>query len=163
MIPLASLTELQGKEGDQDVTLTFKVGTDATDSNVIQLADAAARDELLDALQDRLGPGWERTRGPVGRLSAGMLPFIATVIAGGLSWLMYNEAQLIAAGEHLKAVGKTAKTRAFSGAMHWVEGQIGETGVLIVGGVVFLLCAAALLNAVLRPAILITVRPKANP
>jgi hypothetical protein len=157
-IPLATLTELEGEEGDQDLTLTFRVGAGSTESNTIQLATAAARDELLDALQSRLGPEWARERRPVGRFSAGKWPFIASLAIGGLTWFMHYEAQLIASGEHLKPAGRRPRTRAVGEVMHWVEGKIGATGVLIVGGALLALCVAWLLAAVLRPPVRITLR-----
>jgi hypothetical protein len=164
VIPLSALTELQGEEGSQDMTLTFHAAGGAAECDEIQLADSAGRDELLDALERRLGPDWVRERKPLGRFSAGRAPFVITLVAVGLTFVMYNEAGHIAAGEQLKAVGKKAKTRMFSGLMHWVEGEIGETGVLILGGVLSVLCAAWLLNAVLRPAIWISIkRTKVGP
>jgi hypothetical protein len=159
MIPLATLTELQGDEGGQDLTVTFKVG-DSTESNAIQLATAAERDELFDALQSRLGPEWIRVRATSGRFSSAILPLLITAMAGVVTWAMYHEASRIAAGEHLEALGKRAKDRAFSEVMHWVEGAIGEVGVLIVGGLVCVICAAWLLNSILWPTTSITIRPK---
>jgi hypothetical protein len=72
---------------------------------------------------------------------------------------MYAEAQEIAAGKRLKPVGTRAKTKLLSQVMHWVEGLIGATGVLILGGVLASLCLVWLVYAVARPPIRVTAHP----
>jgi hypothetical protein len=158
-IPLARIAQLQGDEGDRDLSITYKQGEGKTDSVTITLADRAKRDELLDALRHRLGPTWTCDRQRVGRLSASWWPLGVTAGIAFVTWIMYAEAQQIAAGKQLKPVGGRAKTKLISQVMHWVEGLIGATGVLILGGVLASLGIVWLVYAVARPPVRVTVRP----
>jgi hypothetical protein len=158
-IPLTAIAQLQGEESDCDLSIMFKKGEGKTDSVTVTLADCAKRDELLAALRDRLGPTWVCERQPVSRLSASLWPLGVTAFVTLVSWFMYTEAQAIAAGRHLKPTGHDAKSKLASEVMHWVEGLIGATGVLILGGVLAGLAILWLVYAVARPRIRVTVRP----
>ncbi len=158
-MPLATMAKLQGQEGDHDLTITYKQGEGTTDSVTVTLTDSSKRDELLAALQERLGPSWTCQRQQVSRLSASLWPLGVTAGIVLVTWFMYTEAQEIAAGEHLKPFGR-GKAKLVTWVMHWVEGLIGASGVLIVGALLATLCLVWLGYAVARPAIRVTVRPE---
>jgi hypothetical protein len=160
IIPLRTITQLEGDEGDNLLNVAFKQGEGKSDSVDISLVDGSQRDEVLDALRVCLGSDWECERRREGRLSASGLPLFVTAVAAVLTWEMYDEAQRITAGEHLKVVGGNARTKIFSFVMHWVEGHVGVTGVLILGGLLVTLGLWWLVYAVTHPSIRITVRPR---
>jgi hypothetical protein len=139
MIPLANILQLEGNDGSCDLSIQFKQGEDSTDAASLTLADCAKRDELVEAIRERLGTNWERRGQRSGRLAAAVLPASLTAIMCIFTWAIHNEAQRIAEGEHLKAVGRKATSKLLSEALHWIEGVIGATGVLIVGGLLILL------------------------
>jgi hypothetical protein len=156
-IPLATMAELQGEEGDPDLTITYQQGEGTTGSVTVTLADSSKRDELLAALQECLGPTWKCQRQQVSRLSASAWPLGVTAAVVLVTWFMYTEAQAIAVGEHLKPVGR-GKAKLVTAVMHWVEGLIGASGVLLLGALLATLCLVWFGYAVTRPPIRITVR-----
>jgi hypothetical protein len=157
-IPLAEVTQLQGEEGASDLSITYKKGKVTTDSVTVTLLDVSRRDDLLAALQDRLGPAWTCERRRVSRLSACRWPLGVTIGVVLLTWLMYGEAEALAAGRHPNVGGQKDVIRLLREAMLWVEGLIGSTGVLIVGGVLVSLSIGWLVYAVYRRPTRITVR-----
>jgi hypothetical protein len=159
-IPLKTITQLQGNQGDNDLSITYMQGESQTESVTITLADNTKRDQLLAALKARLGPEWESEERPVSRWSACRWPLSLTVVATVVAWVMYDQAKRVAAGEHLRLVGRNGSTKLFSAPMHWVEGFIGVTGVLILGGLLIALCLLWVLIAVAGPPVRFTVRPK---
>jgi hypothetical protein len=76
-----------------------------------------------------------------------------------LTWVMYSEAEQIAAGRNLKPVGRTGKVKVASGIMHWIEGLIGPTGVLIVGGILMGLLVLVFLAYMMSPPVRIVIEP----
>ena len=161
-IPLAAIAQLQGDEGDNDLIVTFKQGEVHTDSVTITLADTAKRDELLDALVCHLGTGWVRERQPMSRLTASMWPIGVAAFFCLMTYFMYDEAQQIAKGQQLHPFGRKLPTILFSVVAHWVEGLIGSTGVLIIGGLAVAGCLLWLVSRVTHPPVRITMKPNAS-
>jgi hypothetical protein len=143
--------------GDKDLILTYTQGEHQRDSVTITLADATQRDELLRVLTKQLGPGWKRRRKRSSPLSSVLWPLGTAAFVCLLTWIMYGEAQQIAAGKQLKAVG-FGRRRLFSMMLHWIEGLIGSTGVLILGGILVAGCLLWLAAAIALPSTRITVR-----
>src|SRR5579871_650838 len=110
-IPLTAIVQLQGDEGDSDLSITYKGGVGTTDSVTLTMTDSSSRDELLEALREHLGPGWKCEREQASRLSAALWPIGVTAGIALLTWFMYGEAKEIAAGEHLKPLGRKAKSK----------------------------------------------------
>jgi hypothetical protein len=117
-IPLAMIEQLQGDKGESDLSVTYKQGEGHTHSVTITLADSEKRDQLLDALRVYLGPTWTCERQRVSRLSASLWPLGLTALIALVTWVMYTEAQAIAAGRHLNPVAVRAKTSRISETMH---------------------------------------------
>jgi hypothetical protein len=159
-IPLTAITQLQGDEGDIELTVTYKQGLSKTESVTIRLAKSIKRDELLNALTNSLGPGWQRDRNRTSRLRAVLWPLGALALVSFVPWFMYDEAQLIAAGRHLEAHALNRRARGMQIVMHWIEGLIGATGVLILGGLLACGCLVWFCTALGSPPVRITLRPK---
>lgn len=161
-IPLSALTLVQGDKDNNDLTVTFHQGDSATDSVTISLPDPAQRDELLGALAQRLGPGWERDDRQRSRFANIWWPLGAVVFCSVLTWWTYGEAQEIAAGHQLKEP-RRVKARIIMAILHWLEGQIGATGMLIAGGLLIAGCLLWLVAAVAVPPVRITIKPTSQP
>jgi hypothetical protein len=160
-IPLARITQLQGDEGDSEVTVTYKQGESQTGEVTITFADRSTCDQFRNALANRLGSGWQWERRQIGRLSLSLWPLVTTAVVAVVTGFMYFEAHRIAAGEHLKSpFGDNARLKLVSLVMHWVEGLIGTTGVLILGGLLLTLCIVWWVYEVAHPPVRITVRPQ---
>lgn len=132
-IPFAALDSVTGTVGDSDLEVHFTQGNSKAEPVTLTLSDTGQRDQFLENLVQRLGPTWQREEKPGNRLYEAMWPAIFTTGAVLLTWFMYGEAQEIAAGRQLP-VGGRAKTRLIGMVMHYVEGLIGTTGVLLLGG-----------------------------
>jgi hypothetical protein len=158
-IPLTKITCLSAEEGEAELSLFYQ----QTDTNTIQLevsfADNAQRDEFINKLRDRLGPAWTSVRQQGSRFWACLVPLGALIFMAVITWFMYGEAEDIAAGKHLKERG-SGKAKLFSMVMHWVEGLIGSTGVLIVNGLIAVLFLIYLVSVLKSPPIYNVVLPK---
>ncbi len=93
VIPLAVVTRLEGSQDGADFTVHFRESDEKTAKAAVTLKDRESRDELLDAVQRRLGPGWERIEGREGvaTILLGLLGVLA--IGALLTWLAHDEAQ----------------------------------------------------------------------
>ena len=136
-LPVVGIGAVGGRE-----TVACKQGESNTESATITLADSHKRDELLNALTNALGPGWQRDRQRASRLRTALWPLGTLAVVSVLTWTMYGEAQLIATGRHMDVHAHSRRQRALLGIMHWVEGLIGATGVLILGGLLACVCLA---------------------
>jgi hypothetical protein len=159
-IPLETIAQLQGEDGDSDLSITYQQGEGQTASVTITLADWAQREELLEALRERLGPTWTSERRPASRRSAPWWLLGVTACLALVTWFMYTEAQAIAAGRQLKPIRGDVKTKLTREVMREVEEWTGATGVLILGGGLASLCMLRLAYAVARPPAQVIVRPE---
>jgi hypothetical protein len=157
-IPLAIILQLEGEEGGDDLTVTYKLAEDKKLSVTINLVDGAQRDEFLDALMARLGPFWIRETRSVGRWKGILWPLGIAGLIGFFTWIMYQEAQRMAAGEQLK-VGR-GRQKIIREVMHWVEGELGPDGVLIAGVVFGTLAILWFLIALVKPPMRVVVKPR---
>jgi hypothetical protein len=162
-IPVTLITQLQAETGGNELIVTYKQSESKADSVTITLADETKRNELLGVLTDYLGTDWQREERRASRLSQGLWPLGATAAVALLTWVMHGEALRIAAGEHLKTPNGSAKRRLVSYVMHWVEGLIGPTGILVLGGLLGAVCLGWFVLAVTRPPLQITIRPRPVP
>ena len=95
-IPLAIITQLDGDEDGSNLSVTYKQA-EAENSVWVCLAESANRDELIEALVNRLGPTWASERKPeYAGLWASLI--IAAIIAFFTS-CTYSDALDIAAGK----------------------------------------------------------------
>ena len=154
-IPLQRVTRVERAEDAAELTITYGLN-----GATVTLADASRRDELIDVLAERLGPAWERERRPPARLKAGLWPLGATALLVFFTWVMYGEAQKIAAGQRPPAAGGPGRVRALRMVMRWLEGALGPTGVLAAGAVLVLLALTWLAWRVTRPTVTIALRPR---
>jgi hypothetical protein len=160
VIPLSSLVGAGGDEDSAQLTVTFRTGLSKQESRAITFVEKAERDEFVTALVDALGPGWWRRRTPMSRCTAGFWTLGPTAVVALITWGLHAEAALIAQGNPPVNWGKNGKLKLLASIAHWVEQQLGPTGVLIAGGtlvVVGLLLFALVLaeppmNIVVEPA-----------
>jgi hypothetical protein len=142
--------------------VTYKLSDTKTETATFQLAERKDWDELSDALLERFGPGWERSAKKNPSWFAALWPLGVIVVAALVTWWMHYEASRIAAGEHLQATG-SGRAKAVTAVMHLVEGWIGTTGVLILGGLAVLVGFLWLGYALAYPGVHVTLRPRERP
>jgi hypothetical protein len=135
VIPLASLSGARGDEDGSQLTVTFRTGPSKEESKAINFLDRASRDDFVLALVEALGPGWRNDRKPITRLTAGFWTLGPTAVVALITWGLYAEAALIAQGKPPVDWGKNGKIKLLATAAHWVEQQLGPTGVLVAGGI----------------------------
>ncbi len=135
VIPIASVVGARGDEDGGRLTVRFQIGRSKVDSREIVFVDKAERDEFVESLVEALGPGWATHRKPVSRWTAGFWTLGPTVIAALITWGLHAEASLIARGRPPLPWGKNGKLKLLATAAHWIERQLGPTGILIAGGV----------------------------
>jgi hypothetical protein len=159
VIPLPSLTGATGDEDSAELTVTFRTGPSGTESKAIPFADKAKREEFLVALVAALGSGWQYRRKPVSRWKAGFWTLGPTAVVALITWGLHAEAARMAAGLPPVNWGR-GKLRLLAAIAHWVERQLGPTGVLIAGGILVgvglllfaLVMATPPVNVVVEPA-----------
>lgn len=158
VIPLASIDGVKGEADGKELTVAFRTGASAQQSRVVAFADKAQRDEFAETLAGHLGPGWRHGRRPVSRLVVGSWTLAGTALVALLTWGLHAEASLIAAGKEPFQWGK-GKLKLPALVVHWVEGQLGPSGVLIAGGILIgiglllfaILMASPPVNVVVEP------------
>jgi hypothetical protein len=158
VIPLSSLTNLQGKQDGAELAITFRQDDSEQASAEVALRDRYARDELFDALERQLGTGWERDEGQESRFK----PVFGLLVGMGaialVTWLAYDEALDVQAGKPLRGPG--GKGRLFRQVLRWLGELVGPTGVLAIGGVLAAVLFAVMLYGLVAPARLIILRPR---
>jgi hypothetical protein len=135
VIPFSSLSRVGGDEDSRELTVTFWIGPSKTESRPIAFADKAQRDEFLDTLVGALGPDWRRLQKPMSRGKAGFWTLGPTLLVALATWGLHAEAARIAQGNPPVNWGPKGKLKLLATVAHWVEQQLGPTGVLIVGGI----------------------------
>jgi hypothetical protein len=160
-IPLSAVTRLDGVEEESDLDVTHKQGESKTEKVTVTLPDHTQRDELLTALGAALGPEWLEERRPKNRFVAALWPVGVLVGVVLLTLWMYEAAQALAAGRQLQ-LPRHGKARLMLQIMHWIEGMIGATGVLILGGILGVLCFWWLFAAVANPPVQIRVTKRGD-
>jgi hypothetical protein len=158
-IPLSAITEVTGTVGGCDLEVHYTQAGSSAKPVSLPLTDVASRDQLVDALAGRLGPRWQREEKTGSRLYNALWPAILTAAVVLGTWFMYWEAQEIAAGRQL-AVRGHGKVQLISRVMHFVEGLIGATGVLILGGAVTLALLYWTCSCLVFPPRYFTLRPE---
>jgi hypothetical protein len=161
-IPLATIERLHGDEDESELVVSFKQGVIKTEEVTITLADANQRNELMAALADRLGPDWKLSSRRNSRFKASLWPIGCLAIAGLLTWLMYDDAVIIAAGGHVNPGHGRAKSRLVRMVTTWLAGLLGPTGVIILGVALAVLCVIWLGYAVAKPPTRVTVERSAR-
>lgn len=134
VIPISAISGADGDEDGADLTVNYRTGPSKTASAAIDFGDQAKREEFLTALAGALGPGWARRKKPISRWKVAPWIALATMFVAALACLMYHEASLIAEGKPPLNWGK-GRLKVAAAVAHWVERQIGATGVMI-GGII---------------------------
>jgi hypothetical protein len=163
VIPLPMVTKLEGDEDDPTLTVTYRSGGSTRATVDLTLAGAAKREELIGALIARLGPDWRRRRQPTSPWAASLGILTAVGLVALATWGCYREAVQIAAGKHLEPNGADRKRQLLSQIAHWVEGLIGPTGILVVGGVLVALGLLAVVCLLIYPPVRVVVEPSYTP
>jgi hypothetical protein len=161
-IPLGKITTIEGHIDNSEtvsLTVTYKVSDSQTETAEFQLPQRKDWDEFSEQLLQRFGPGWERKEERESRWSSAFWPGLVTVIAGLVSGWMYHEASLIAQGRKLSEHG-SGRTKVLFGLMHLIEGWIGPTGVLILGGIVVLLGLLWIWYSIASPGVNVVLRSR---
>jgi hypothetical protein len=162
-IPLAKITGIEGNVEWADsvvsLTVTYRLSETKTETADFQLNNKKEWEKLSGSLLGRLGPGWERQEARHSAVRSALWPLGTAVVFALVTWWMYHEASLIAAGEELEAHGH-GRTRLVISVAHLIEGWVGPTGVLIIGAVLVLACMAWLWYALAYPDTHVAIRSK---
>jgi hypothetical protein len=134
LIPLSAVSGASGDDDGAELAVTYKSGKSGTESRTIAFADKEKRGEFLLALAGALGPPWRQIRKPVSRWTAGFWTLGPTAAVAVVTWLLSLEAAQIAQGKPPANWGK-GRLRLAALIAHWLEQQLGPTGILIAGGI----------------------------
>jgi hypothetical protein len=134
VIPLSTVEGVVGSEDSAELSVTFKLGKSGKEKRPIAFADKAKRNEFVAALTGALGPPWRQARKRVSRWTAGFWTLGPTAAVALATWFMSVEAAQIAQGKPPGNWGR-GKLRLPALIAHWLEAQLGPTGILIAGGV----------------------------
>jgi len=159
VVPLSAVVAAEGDDGEAGLTVRFRAGSSKVEEVTVPFADAAAREEMLVALAGALGPGWERRRRPVSRWKAALWVLLPTAVVALVTWGMHAEATMIAEGKPPFNWGRGGKLGLLAVAAHWVEEQLGPTGVLIAGGALVGVGLLLLVLILLDPPMRVVVGP----
>lgn len=158
LIPLEAVVAAKGDRDSAKLGLRFQSGPSKEEVVEIEFADRTTRDEFADALVEYLGPGWARFERPMGRWGLGFWTLGPTVLAGLVTGFLWLEASAIAAGRPPMNWGR-GRLRLAAHLAHWLEGQLGPTGILIAGGVVVLVGLAIFAMVMFEPPKNLVVEP----
>ncbi len=161
-IPLSAISRLEGEAEENTLEVTFYQGESKIQTTTVTLADAGQRDEFLAALTAALGPGWAEERRQKNRFLAALWPVGVLVVVCLVGWLLYFDAQQIAAGGQPLAAKGPRKVKGGILALNWLAGLLGPTGVVVVVGILVVPCLIWLSWTLARPPIRILVQPKAD-
>jgi hypothetical protein len=162
-IPLATITGVVGEIADGwagrsvSVTVTYRSSESKTDTATFELARRTDWDELSGVLLGRFGPGWQRKEVRNSPWRVALWPLGVALLVGVVTFWMCREASLIAEGHRLQTPG-TGKAKLVRAVMHLIEGWIGPTGVLILGGVLMLACLPWLWYSIAYPGRRVTLK-----
>jgi hypothetical protein len=156
VIRLADVTRLDGSQDGADIILHFRHAEEKTAKATAALTDTETRNQVLDAVETRLGRGWERVEEPEDRIKTLLGTVAGVAFFGFLTWLAHQEAQDAEAGKPMRHGG--GKGKLFDLAVRGLTHVIGATGVLIVFSLVCVLIGFFGLKAVISPGMRIVLR-----
>ncbi len=156
VIRLAAVTRLDGAQDGADFTVHFREAEDKTAKAKANLTDTETRNQVLDAVESRLGRGWERIEEPEDRIKVLLGTVAGVAFVGFLTWLAHAEALNAEAGKPMRQGG--GKGKLFDLAVRGLTHVIGATGVLILFSLVCVLIGFFGLKAVISPGMRLVVR-----
>jgi hypothetical protein len=161
IIPYEIMTKVEGNLYHTFFDIKFKKPGDAAESEkTIHCEDKHSRDEVIEALRDRLGPGWGRKVKEYTRLRASLEPLIVIVLFGFITWCFYM------AGAHPESDSsgsKVVRTNLLGAIFVWVYNLLGPWGVVTIGGLIVALGVAWLVARLIKPPLMHTLTPREDP
>jgi hypothetical protein len=161
VIPLEFVTKVEGNLYHTFFDIKYKEPDAREESEkTIHCEDERSRDEILKALRGRLGPGWVREVKEYTRLRASLEPLIVIGFFGFITFCFYM------AGAHPetdKSGGKVVRTNWLGAIFVWVYNLLGPWGVVCVGGLVIALGVAWLVARMIKPPLMLTLKPGEAP
>jgi hypothetical protein len=147
VIPLANIRKIRGKQGADDLDVSYTAQGKARTMNV-GFADSATRDEMLDALQHRMGAGFQLRVQELSPLQAAIKPFFMLLVATFFVVAGFVGALEIAAGAEYDISGRGALLQR---AYVSIVSLLGPVGVLVLGGLLVLALLVWFVRRVLNP------------
>jgi uncharacterized membrane protein len=147
VIPLTAISKVHSNKKNCDMNVHYKVKGEARKTN-IGFADGETRDQVLEALQQRLGHGFRLTVRELNVFHATIKPGIALLVAMFFVVAGYMGALEMAAGETYETHGRHALLKWLFVEMVSI---IGPIGVLIVGGLIVLVLSVWFFKRVSNP------------
>lgn len=148
-IDLSDVAQVRANQRNDEVKVIVGVGKKGK-SVSLEMADGSARQELLEALHERLGAAWDRRHIEMSPMRASVAPAVGLLIIAVLTFVASKGAAQLAEGETVEVRGW------HSGIKHlfvWAMETLGPTGILILGGVIAMLTALVLANRLRKPPI----------
>jgi hypothetical protein len=159
VISVNTITKVEGNLYHPFFDVKYKENEDAEESEkTIHCEDHDARDEIKDALRERLGGGWKEKVVEYSRLRATVEPLIVIAFFGFVTYCFYM------AGAHPEddkssSGGKWVRTNFIGAIFIWVYNLLGPWGVVSVGGLTIGLGVLWLVARVIKPPIMFTLAP----
>jgi hypothetical protein len=147
VIPLAAIRKVRGKQGADDLDVHYTAQGKVRMLNV-GFADSATRNEVLDALQHRMGAGFQVRVQELSPLQAAIKPFFMLLVATFFVVAGFVGALEIAAGAEYDISGRGALLQR---AYVSIVSLLGPIGVLVLGGLLVLLLLVWFVRRVLNP------------
>jgi hypothetical protein len=158
-VPLSSITQVSANEQ------TFTAHVRYEEHNrpalrVVHFADSNDRNEFFDALQQKLGPGSERTTKEVSIFLAIFWPTVALAVVIYGTYLFHGAALESVAGAEPTIKGRYGLVKLIAA---WLTQLVGPTGVIIVGGLLVILIFFWIGKQIMKPPIETILVPVKDP
>jgi hypothetical protein len=147
VIPLADIRTIRGKQGADDLDVSYTAQGKARMMNV-GFADSATRDEMLDAVRHRMDAGFQLRVQELSPLQAAIKPFLILFAVTFFVVAGFVGALEIAAGAEYDISGRGAMLQR---AYISIVSLLGPVGVLVLGGLLVLALLVWFVRRVLNP------------
>jgi hypothetical protein len=147
VIPLSDIRTIRGKQGADDLDVSYTAQRKARMMNV-GFADSATRDEVLDAVRHRMGEGFQLRVQELSPLQSAIKPFFILLVVTLFVVAGFVGALEIAAGAEYDISGRGAMLQR---AYVSIVSLLGPVGVLVLGGLLVLALLVWFVRRVLNP------------
>jgi hypothetical protein len=156
-VPLDCITKVQSNLHHTFIDITWKEGGALSESHDLNIhcADDDSRHEIIDVLQERLGPGWRRDEVEYTRLRAMLAPLGFIAFFAFLTFCFYKALTSPSEGSG----GKVVRTNIIGAIFVWVANLLGPVGVIVLGSVFIIGGCVWLVMRLQKPPIMLTLKP----
>ncbi len=146
--PLSEIQTLSAQGHSDTIKITYLPhGTEKTKSHSFSVANQQTSNEIIQSLQSAIGRPGETREESVSFLEAVTGPAIITVVAGLLSFALIATSRELAAGHQIEITGRKPGIKRL---LVGIAETLGETGSLVVGGLVVVGCLGFLIMRITK-------------